>query len=301
MERKPEKRALGRGLSQLMSDANLLGDTEAVATADQIVPIEFIRPNPLQPRKDFDADALNELAASIRQKGVIQPLIVRPSQDVGHFEIVAGERRWRAAQIAELHKIPVLVRSLSDQEVLELAIIENIQRANLNAVEEAHGYRQLMETYGHTQDMVATALSKSRSHIANLLRLLSLPADVQALVRAGTLSPGHARALITCPNPAAMAQTVLQKGLSVRQTEELVRKLRSGPSQPRPPAGTAAEKDADTRSIESDLSASLGMRVQITHEAGTGKGTIAVRYGSLEELDALCQALSIVRRDILAR
>jgi ParB family transcriptional regulator, chromosome partitioning protein len=197
--------------------------------------------------------------------------------------------------------VPVLVRSLSDQEVLELAIIENIQRANLNAVEEALGYKQLMEVYGHTQDMVATALSKSRSHIANLLRLLTLPADVQTLVRNGTLTAGHARALITCANPAAMAQVVVQKGLSVRQTEELARKQRSDQDQPRQPKGKTFEKDADTRSIEADLTASLGMRVQITYEAASEKGTISIRYGSLEELDALCQALSVVRRDILAR
>lgn len=301
MERKPEKRALGRGLSQLMSEANLSGAADASAVADQIVPVELIRPNPLQPRKDFDPEALNELAASIRQKGIIQPLIVRPAREPGCFEIVAGERRWRAAQVAELHNIPVLVRSLSDQEVLELAIIENIQRANLNAVEEALGYKQLMDVYGHTQDMVATALSKSRSHIANLLRLLSLPADVQALVRDGTLSAGHARALITSANPAAMAQIVLQKGLSVRQTEELARKQRADHDKPTRTSAGSVEKDADTRSIEADLSASLGMRVQITHEAGTEKGTISVRYGSLEELDALCQALSAVRQDILAR
>jgi ParB family transcriptional regulator, chromosome partitioning protein len=299
MERKPEKRALGRGLSELMSDVNLSGNGAAPAAADQIVPIELIHPNPLQPRKDFDPAALAELASSIQLKGIIQPLIVRPAQQAGHFEIVAGERRWRAAQIAALHKIPILIRTLSDQEVLELAIIENIQRENLNAVEEALGYKQLMDVYGHTQEMVATALSKSRSHIANLLRLLSLPPEVQALVRNGALSAGHARALITSVNAAAMAQTVVQKGLSVRQTEELARKIRT--DQPRQSKSGGFEKDADTRSIESDLSASLGMRVQITHEAGTGKGTIAIRYGSLEDLDALCQALSIVRRDILAR
>lgn len=299
MERKPEKRVLARGLSQLMSEANLGATGAAAMQADQSVAIELIHPNPLQPRKDFDQDALQELAASIEKQGIIQPLIVRPSARDGQYEIVAGERRWRAAQIAQVHRLPVVVRTLSDQDVLEIAIIENIQRANLNAMEEALGYKQLMETFGHTQEMVAEALSKSRSYIANLLRLLTLPSQVQDMVRTGSLSAGHARALITSNDPVGLAHSVVTKGLSVRETEQLARENR-----PARVSGTgqrhAAEKDADTRSIETDLSASLGMRVQIAHEAGGEAGTISVRYRTLEDLDALCQALSIVRRDILA-
>lgn len=300
MERKPERRVLARGLSQLMAEAGLGASEGRQAPSDQTIPIELIRPNPLQPRKDFDPEALQELADSLRKQGVLQPLIVRPALTEGEYEIVAGERRWRAAQLANIHRVPAVIRSLTDQEVLEVAIIENIQRANLNALEEARGYRQLMDTYGHTQDAVAEALSKSRSHIANLLRLLTLPEKIQDMVRSGALSAGHARALITSADPVSLAQTVVAKGLSVRETENLVRmgrdKQETGAKTPRP----TVEKDADTRSLEADLSASLGMRVQIAHEPGGEKGVISVRYGTLEELDALCQALSVVRRDILA-
>jgi ParB family transcriptional regulator, chromosome partitioning protein len=300
MAQKPERRVLARGLSQLMSEANLSG-AGTTAQPDQAVPIEYIHPNPHQPRKDFDPESLRELADSLKLKGILQPLIVRPAQRPDHYEIVAGERRWRAAQLAELHRVPVIIRDLSDQEVLEIAIIENIQRANLNALEEAKAYRQLMDTHGHTQDMVAEALSKSRSHIANLLRLLNLPPEVQDMVRNGALSAGHARALITSADPLRLAKLVVGKGLTVRETEALVRSDRGAPSHRKSPRSEANEKDADTRAIEADLSASLGMRVQIAHEPGGDTGVISVRYGSLEELDALCQALSFVRRDILAR
>jgi ParB family chromosome partitioning protein len=300
MERKPEQRGLGRGLSALMSETHLDSTSQRPPRADQTVAIENLQPNPLQPRKDFDPKALQDLAESIRIKGVIQPLIVRPTDRAGTYQIVAGERRWRAAQMAQLHDLPVIIRTLTDQEVLEIAIIENIQRADLNAMEEALGYKQLMDTFSHTQDMVATALSKSRSHIANTLRLLNLPPDVQSMVRAGTLSPGHARALVTSHDPLALAKTVVGKGLSVRETESLVRKAglpvkRSGPGR------KVAAKDADTLALEQDLSASLKMSVNIAHEAGGEMGTISIRYNSLSDLDALCRALSVVRRDILAR
>jgi ParB family transcriptional regulator, chromosome partitioning protein len=300
MTQKPERRALARGLSQLMSEINLGADQPEVVAAGQDIPIELIHPNPLQPRKEFAPELLQELADSIRRQGVLQPLILRPANQPGKYEIVAGERRWRAAQLANVHALPAIVRSFTDQEVLEVAIIENIQRANLNAIEEAQGYRQLMENYGHTQDMVAEALSKSRSHIANLLRLLQLPASVQDMVRAGKISAGHARALITSEDPASLAQMVVSKSLSVRETEDLARKLRGRAPGGQAPRRGREEKDADTRSIEADLSASLGMRVQIAHEPGGESGVISVRYGTLDELDALCQALSVVRRDILA-
>jgi ParB family transcriptional regulator, chromosome partitioning protein len=300
MERKPERRVLARGLSQLMSETNLAAAASGPLSADQTVPIELIHPNPLQPRKNFDPDDLQELAESLRRQGVLQPLIVRRSATKGQYEIVAGERRWRAAQMINLHQLPVLVRDFSDQEVLEVAIIENIQRANLNSIEEARGYHQLMEVHGHTQDMVASALSKSRSHIANLLRLLNLPEQVQDMVRAGTLTAGHARALITSADPTQLAHAVVAKGMSVRETENLVRSGRvNGQSAPKG-RRLRGEKDADTRELEADLSANLGMSVQIAHEPGGETGIISVRYANLEQLDALCQALSVVRRDILA-
>ena len=294
-----EKRALGRGLSQLMSETNLGPVSTSPTMAEMLVPIEHVHPNPLQPRKDFEPEALAELADSITARGILQPLIVRRSGESERYEIVAGERRWRAAQMAKLHTVPIVVRTLTDQEVLEVAIIENIQRANLNALEEALGYKQLMDTYGHTQDTVSKALSKSRSHIANLLRLLSLPESVQGLVRDGKLSAGHARALITSSDPAAMAAIVIAKGLSVRDTEKLAKTVRD-PDQ-KQQKRRPFEKDPDTRALEADLSASLGMAVSIAHEPGGEAGVISIRYNSLEELDALCQALSVVRRDILAR
>ena len=222
---------------------------------------------------------------------MIQPLIVREdAQKPGTYEIVAGERRWRAAQMAQLHQVPVLVRDLSDTEVLELAIIENIQRADLNAVEEAMAYRQLMDRFGHTQEKLAEGLSKSRSHIANLMRLLQLPDEVLGYVRSGALSAGHARALITVPNPAALARRVIAEGLSVRQTEALA-KNPEGPARPKV-ARTTREKDADTRALELDLSANLGMQVSIDHVAGGQEGQVVIRYKSLESLDELCRALT---------
>ncbi len=298
MQRNSEKRGLGRGLSALMSDTRLDNTLTQPGRADQDVGIDRLVPNPLQPRKDFDTAALKDLAESIRIKGVIQPLIVRPTETDGTYQIVAGERRWRAAQLAQVHSLPVIIRTLSDQEVLEIAIIENIQRADLNAMEEALGYKQLMQDFGHTQEMVATALSKSRSHIANQLRLLTLPDEVQMMVRGGALSPGHARALITSHDALGLAKIVVGKGLSVRETEKLVRKIT--PTK-RSRAHYTSEKDADTVALETDLSASLQMKVTITHETGTEAGKITISYNTLSDLDALCQALSMVRRDILAK
>ena len=222
MEKKFDRRGLGRGLSALMADVNLDAPTAVSESrrGDLFLPVEKIVPNPDQPRRDFHPDALKDLADSLRQKGVIQPLIVRRKPDQDLYEIVAGERRWRAAQIAQLHELPVIVRDFSDSEVLEIAIIENIQRAELNSIEEALAYRQLMDRFGHTQEKIAEALSRSRSHIANLLRLLSLPDDVQQMVKSGTLSAGHARALITSGNATELALQVVGRGLSVRDTEE---------------------------------------------------------------------------------
>lgn len=289
-------RGLGRGLSALMADVTQSTENQAADAprrADRTVPIEKLRANPNQPRRTFTQDALNELSASIKEKGILQPLIVRPA-DGGMFEIVAGERRWRAAQLAQLHEVPVLVRELNDTEVLEIAIIENIQRADLNAVEEAAGYRQLMDKFGHTQEKLAEALGKSRSHIANLLRLLSLPDDVQQMVIEGKLSAGHARALITSDNPSELAKIVVRDGLSVRATEALVKKQSEGekPTAMARPQSTGGDKDADTRALEKDLSAILAMKVTINHKPGTETGQVILTYENLDQLDDLCAKLS---------
>lgn len=309
MERKPERRGLGRGLSALMADINVSPVQEdaagGVASGRQVevVPVERLHPNPNQPRRHFTDADIQDLAASIRVKGVLQPLIVRPIADrVGHFEIVAGERRWRASQIAQVHAVPVLIRQFDDTEVLEVAIIENIQRADLNAIEEAMAFRQLMERFGHTQERLAEALSKSRSYIANLLRLLSLPDGVQDLVVGGQLSAGHARALITSPDPQKLARQVVEKGLSVRETEELARSVSGKPSPNRTGGKSGrpdAAVDADTLALQRDLSANLGMGVSIQHEAMSERGLLTIRYNTLDDLDFLCQVLSIAKRDIM--
>lgn len=297
-DKKQERRGLGRGLSALMADVGPTNTSShggaAAPRPDHMVPIEQIEPNPDQPRRQFSQDALDDLAASIREKGVIQPLILRRNpRDETKYEIVAGERRWRAAQQAQLHELPAIIRTLTDTEVLELAIIENIQRADLNAVEEATGYRQLMDRFGHTQEKMAEALGKSRSHIANLLRLLTLPDDVIALLRNGDISAGHARALITSDDPSGLAKQVVAKGLSVRQTESLVKAPKGATTSDRGSTKpTRSEKDADTRALEDDLSAALSMPVLIDHDAGKTSGKITVQYKSLEDLDELCRMLS---------
>ncbi len=297
MEKKVERKGLGRGLSALMADVHLVADDldakkEPTIMPDATLAIEQIKPNPKQPRIDFDQGALQELADSIRKKGVIQPLVVRAMPD-GHYQIVAGERRWRASQLAQLHRVPVVIRDFSDDEVLEIAIIENIQRADLNAVEEALGFRQLMDRFGHTQERLAESLSKSRSHIANTLRLLNLPSPVQGMIRDGKLTAGHARALIGAPDAVQLAEKVVNSSLSVRETEKLVRKVGEKNGKPqRAPRGANSNKDADTRALEADLSANLGMDLSIDHEAGTEGGVIKIRYKDLDQLDQLCQLLS---------
>ena len=296
-DKKGKARGLGRGLSALMADVapDAGGNPEALQNRrpDMTVPTESLIANPKQPRRMFEQDALDDLAASIREKGILQPLIVREIDD-GRYEIVAGERRWRAAQLAQLHQVPVLVRDFDDVEVLEVAIIENIQRADLNPIEEAAGFQRLMDNFGHTQEKLAEALGKSRSHIANLLRLLSLPDEVRDYVTKGQLSAGHARALITSSDPVRLAKRVIQQGLSVRATEALVKQdlrvdqdVATSPKKKR-----SLAKDADTVALEGDLSASLGMAVSLTHTPGQEAGQLVVRYKSLDELDNLCRLLS---------
>ena len=296
MSRSERKRGLGRGLSALMSDV-VVEDPNAHTSGGnatpQALPIEMIEPNPDQPRKSFRDAEMADLVASVREKGIIQPLVVRPIGE-SRYQLVAGERRWRAAQKASLHQVPVVIRDLSDLEVLEIGIIENIQRADLNPVEEAMGYRQLMDRFGHTQERLADGLGKSRSYIANALRLLQLPVGVLTMLEDGRLSSGHARALITAENPEELARQVVSKGLSVRETEAMVKRLvakdkasspTGGRSQPEP------QKDADTRALEGDLSAALGMRVTLSHNAGHDGGTLTIRYQSLDQLDELCRVL----------
>jgi ParB family chromosome partitioning protein len=273
-----------------MADVAPADDQSTPRAADRSIAIEKIQPNPDQPRRQFDDAALSELAASISERGIIQPLILRPDpSQSGMYQIVAGERRWRAAQIARLHEVPALIRDYTDTEVLEVAIIENIQRSDLNPIDEAAGYRQLMDRFGHTQEQLATVLGKSRSHIANLLRLLTLPDDVTALLIDGRLTAGHARALVGHEDAVELARRIVKGGLSVREAEKLAR----ADAAPRKTAGRSRpEKDADTVQIEQELAATLGMAVSIDHKPGQEGGTLTLRYRDLGQLDDLLRALS---------
>jgi ParB family transcriptional regulator, chromosome partitioning protein len=291
-----ERRGLGRGLSALMADANLdkqperNGARSSDRAADRLVPIEKLHPNPDQPRRDFSKEDLATLAASIREKGIIQPLIVRPVPNLpDEFQIVAGERRWRAAQLANLHEVPVLVRKLNDTEAIEIAIIENIQRADLNPVEEALAYRQLMDKFGHTQEKLAESLSKSRSHIANLIRLLNLPEEVLGYLRNGKLSAGHARALVPAEDPALLARQIISKGLSVRQAESLAK---NPVNKAKSTNKINVEKDADTKALEQDLSLNIGMKVTVDHNVKASNGTVTLAYNNLDQLDEICRILT---------
>lgn len=290
MAEKRERKALKRGLSALMADVAPTPRVEAESArpADIVVPVDQISPNPDQPRRVFQPGALEELAASIREKGIIQPLILRrdPNNEA-RFQIVAGERRWRASQMAQVHAVPAIIRDFDDTEVLEIAIIENIQRADLNAIEEAAGYRQLMDRFGHTQERLAEALGKSRSHIANTLRLLDLPTEIQALLQDGKLTAGHARALLTAEDPLGLAAEIVRKGLSVRDAERLAKRPKTNGPKP-----TSPSKDADTRALESDLAAALSMGVSIDHVPGEEAGKLTIRYKTLDDLDELCRRLT---------
>ena len=308
MSKTPERRGLGRGLAALLGEiggeagsdigvAPVMGEPAPVAATPPArppasVPIERLQSNPDQPRRDFRETELNELAASIRQRGIIQPIVVRPEPGrPGYYQIVAGERRWRAAQRARLHEIPIVVREVDDRAMLELAIIENVQRSDLNPIEEASGYAQLIERFAHTQEAMSEIVGKSRSHVANTLRLLGLPEQVQQMLRSGKLSAGHARALINAADPVALAELVVRKGLTVRQVEELARRVAAPRRRPRGHGGPK-HKDADTRLLEGDLSAAIGMAVSIEHHGTDGGGHLRIRYHSLDELDRLCRKLA---------
>ncbi|MDO9586553.1 MAG: ParB/RepB/Spo0J family partition protein [Brevundimonas sp.] len=289
------QRGLGRGLSALLgeqvAESAPVDGTPAPAGV-RLAPIESLKPNPDQPRKTFGQEELDELAASIRDKGVLQPVLVRsqPGED-GVWQIIAGERRWRAAQQARLTEIPIIIKEMDDVAVFEVAIIENVQRADLNPLEEAEAFRVLMERFGRSQDAVAGVVGKSRSHVANTLRLLQLPDRVLNYLRHGKLSAGHARALINTPNPGDLADVVYMDGLSVRQTEALARRAIEGPrpGRARGAASSPGPGSADVAALEQDLADALGLKVQLADR--NGKGELTLRYGSLEQLDDLCRRL----------
>lgn len=291
-----KKRGLGRGLNALFEDeegvypsVDEMGHTPG--RKRDMVGIELIEPGMSQPRRSFDEKALQDLADSIKAHGLLQPLLVRADKHRdGHYEIIAGERRWRAAQLAQLHEVPVVVLELSDVEALEIALIENLQREDLNPIEEAMGYQKLLEDFGHTQEQLAKALGKSRSHIANMVRLLVLPPSVQGYLKDGKMSSGHARALITSDNPEALAQEVVEKGLNVRQTEALASDMAG-----KPPSKTVQKtkmpKDSDTLALEKELSDTLGMSVLIDTNDGV-QGQVRIQFRDLDQLDEVIARLT---------
>lgn len=282
-------RGLGRGLSALLGEGEPqpapIPVPEPVAdgsTKSRTLPVAFLKPNKFQPRRFFDANELKELADSIKEKGVLQPILVRPTDNKESFEIVAGERRWRAAQLAKLHEIPVIIRPMSDGESLEIAIIENVQRAGLNAIEEALGYQELISKFSYTQEKLSDVIGKSRPHIANMMRLLKLPDSVKEMITDGRLSAGHARTLVGAPNPEQLAKEILSGGLNVRQAEKKA-------ATPKSPAKKKA-KDADTKALEASVSNSLGMSVEIENKGE--RGTVKIHYKNLEQLDEIMRRLN---------
>jgi len=283
------KRRLGRGLAALIGEMDQplpVGEPQRAISPDRMVPIEFIARSPRNPRRYFDENELQDLAASIRQHGIVQPVVVRTVEQ-NRFEIIAGERRWRAAQLAGFTEVPVIVRDVDDRTALELAIVENVQRSDLNPLEEALGYEQLIAEHGYTQNDLGEIIGKSRSHVANSLRLLKLPDPVRDMLSEGSLSAGHARALVSTSDPTTLAKTIVSKGLSVRDAERLAQNdIRSqlDPMQARKP-----EKDSDTVALERTLSDALGLDVSISHK-GNG-GQVRINYKTLEQLEAVCRLL----------
>lgn len=281
---------LGRGLAALIGDMAVMEGARVTesASGSKRLPVDFIIANRANPRRTFHPDQLEELTNSIREKGVMSPLLVRPTDDPNIFELIAGERRWRAAQKAGLHDVPVIIREVDDKEALELAIIENVQRADLNPLEEAMGYGQLIEQFDYTQQDLAQVIGKSRSHVANTLRLLRLPEDVRGMVASGTLTAGHARTLITVEDPAALARQIVDRGLSVREAEALSQQ-RDLPRR-KPPVDTNDARDADTLALERRLADALGLSVALNHSERGGK--LEIRYRTLEQLDDICMRLT---------
>ena len=298
MNESPQKSNLGRGLAALFGDQGqeyIALETQRTAKS---VPVEHLHPNPRQPRRLFDEAAIAELAESIKSNGVILPLLVRrhPEREDA-YEIVAGERRWRAAQVARLHEVPVVIRELSDGQMLELALVENLQREDLSALEEAEAYRHLSDAFGYTQEDLARGLGKSRSHVANTLRLLNLPQAVKDLLEAGQLTAGHARALLNAADPEAAAERVVTRRLNVRQTERLA-KYGGGKIAKAPPKPASAVKDPDTQALERDLAEILGLKVTI--DARGEAGAVTIHYRSLEQLDDVINRLSRLRDPVEA-
>lgn len=291
MAEENRRRNLGRGLSALLGNEEEDYAQLDSVRANKTVPISQVRPGRFQPRRNFAADDMEALVASVREKGVLQPILVRRDpDDPNSFEIIAGERRWRAAQEARLHEIPVLIKDLTDGDALEVALIENIQRQDLSPLEEAEGYRRLMTEFTHTQEDLARVIGKSRSHVANMLRLLGLPDDVKALLDRGDLTAGHARALLNAENPQALAARVVAGGLNVRQTEQLVQASKGPSGETRPASSARPAKDTDTLALERELSTRLGLVVSIQNRGKTGE--MVIRYRTLEQLDEVVQRLS---------
>lgn len=287
----PSKKRLGRGLAALIGDIDRPAEERKTpVSAERNVPIEFITRNPRNPRRMFAEEDLADLAQSIREHGVVQPIVVRPAPgNPDHYELIAGERRWRASQRAGLTSIPVILRDVDNRIALEIAIIENVQRADLNSIEEALGYQQLIDNHEYTQADLAQVIGKSRSHVANTLRLLKLPSGVQSLITDGALSAGHARSLITMENPVAMAEKIVKDGLSVRQVEALAQAEAQGENPRKAEKAAPVEKDADTKALEKLLSDVTGMKVDINHRERGGE--VRIRYSSLEQLDEICRRL----------
>ncbi len=281
---------LGRGLASLIGDVGGEAAHTDRPRAQRKAPIEYLKPNPRNPRRAFADAELRELADSIKQRGVIQPIVVRAVKGAAdRFEIIAGERRWRAAQLAGLHEVPIVPVEVSDGEALEIAIIENVQRADLNAMEEAQGYHALADGFRHSAEEIAKLVGKSRSHVANMMRLTKLPADVQALIASGDLSAGHARALINVPDASSAAKRVVAEGLNVRQTEALAHEEGAPERKSMKPRGAASPKDTDTRDLEKRVSDALGLKVTVTHR--DPGGTVQIRYNDLDQLDEVMRRL----------
>ena len=284
MDLKNNKKGLGRGLSSLMGEPKAEVSNVNASSSESKIPISKLRPSPIQPRRIFDKVSINELAESIKSKGLVQPILVRPSKNnPGDYEIIAGERRWRAAQVAQLHDIPAVVRNLDDVESLEMAIIENIQRADLSSIEEAAGYKKLMENYGHTQEAISEIVGKSRSHVANIIRLLSLPSSIQDMIMQGIISPGHARAIMNSAFPEQLAEKIINENLSVRETEALVKSKK-------PVIKKLKLKDPDTLDLEKKLTEKLGLEVLISHLPKKG-GSIKIKYRTLDQLELVTNKL----------
>lgn len=290
MSEKKRVSGLGRGLSALLEEAATPMDANAPSVAR--LAIADITANPQQPRRHFTSDAMDELITSVRAHGVLQPILVRPIA-AGRFEIIAGERRWRAAQAVGLHEIPAVVRALDDRTAFEIGLIENIQRSDLNAIEEARGYRRLIDDFGHTQSVLAGIVGKSRSHVTNLLRLLELPESIQSMVEAGQITMGHARALASAPDPEALARRVVAEGLSVRAVEEIAAgRSRQQPRHALSKPNTASNSpDANADALEIQLAESLGMPVALAVATGGESGSLTIRFASLDQLDWLCAKL----------